>query len=308
MKRRNTTAVVDIRDARSLDDLRRLPRFQRGVLLTGVLPLIVLAGVLVVALYHFHNVLKAPPTVGLPQTAATYNSGALTMRYAHVVGLDRPALLYNGASLLSYAEPSATLTLDGEPQPLWDAYHTVKTNPTTRRVYTTISGDGWQVLQVATLVNDTTVTVAYTFTAHPQPGQTAPAQVTLAMPIYNTANTLWYQPTTTQGATFQAQLEPLAPANAATLVGGPAPQSLGTLTLTLRGPGVGADALSLGALHTIPLANGAQGSWATSLTTRLTITHPPANQPVALGTETITFQPASSIPTGAPLPITTPTS
>ncbi|MEO7003246.1 MAG: hypothetical protein ABI068_15640 [Ktedonobacterales bacterium] len=310
MKRRDSV-TLDLRDARSLDDLRRLPRFQRGVLVKGALPLILLVSVLAVAAYHFHNILKTPPTVGVLQTAATYNSGGLTMRYAHTEGLDRPGMLYDGWSLLSYAEPSSTLTLDGETQPLWNAYHGVKSNPAARQLYTTISGDGWQLLQVATLVNDATVTVAYTFIAQPQAGQASPAQVTLSMPIYATTstatNTLWYQPII-QDATFQAQLVPVAPANAAMLASGPAPQSVGTLTLALSGPGVAAGALTLGALHTIPLANGAQGNWATALTTRLTLAHPPADQPVALGTETITFQPANASSTGGPLPIVTPAS
>jgi hypothetical protein len=149
------------------------------------------------------------------------------------------------------------------------------------QVFSTISGPGWQVIQIATLVDAHTVTVQYQFVARNQ-GLAVPQTITLS--ILHTHSSL-YQPAL-HGATLTAGVLPGA---VSSLDGGAAPAPMGALTFAVSGPSAGANPITVNNVTSAVGPNGATRSVANSFTTTYALSNPIVDKLTALATETITY-------------------
>jgi len=222
--------------------------------------------------------------------------GPLGFDFVENAGTNRPAISYNGTDVLAYVDWNSSIAVDGHVANLWDNFHGYdfdRTNPDARQFFSTTSNDGWQVVEVVTLVDTHTVTVQYAFVARPV-GAAEPHQVTLS--ISHLHRTL-YQPTI-QGNTLTAEV---LPAYFQSVSFGHTPSPIGTLRVAVSGPRAPVGkAISLDDLHGTVDAHGAQYGLANSFTTTYSITNPQVNRLVPLGTETVTF--TTAIAAGTPIP------
>ena len=273
----------------------RLNRFVKQV----ITPVVLLAGLLVLVLVHFHGVLNiTTANNNLYKGITAYSAGPLEMSFQHNAGTDRPAILYDNVSLLSFVDWNSTITVDGQVQNLWDNFHGYDQDDTKHQVFATTSGYGWQLVEIISLVNAHTVSVQYEFLAQHQ-GNAEPHHVVLS--IVHLHKT-WYQPKA-NGNSFTAQE---LPGSVSSISGTSQPHALGTLTLTVAGPHVATSPISVDDERGFAQPNGTVLSLATSMTTTYTIDNPQVDRLTPLGTETITF--ANSQAAGTPLPaIGTPT-
>lgn len=273
----------------------RLNRFVRKV----ITPVVLLAGLLMLVLLHFHGVLSVTTADNnLYRGITVYSAGQLEVSFQHNAGADRPAVLYGNISLLSYVDWNSTISVDGQVQSLWNNYHGYDQDDTKHQIFATTSGYGWQVIEVISLVNAHTVTVQYQFMAQHQ-GTAEPHHVVLNIVHVHRS---WYQPRV-NGTTFTAQELPgyLSDISSTTR-----PHPIGTLTVSVAGPHLAATPIAIDDAHGYAQPSGAVLSLATSMTTSYTIDNPPVDRLTPLGTETITF--ANSEAAGTPLPaIGTPT-
>lgn len=283
----------------------------------SITPLVLLAGLLLLALYHFNVVLNTTQTQNdLLQGVTAMSQGRLEVDFQRDGGVDRPAMIYDSLPLISYADVDSTISVDGHVQNLWNNLHGYSFDASHHQIFATTSGTGWQVTQVVQLVNDHTITVTYQFTARPV-GLTSPHRVALdiAHQHINTMITdstvphdtaLWYYPTI-QGATFTAEELPLLVQNPRTPYDPNAPQSfapLGLTTVRVSGPTLASAPI------TVDDASGAvvgtqQESWASQITTHYVLTNPIVDRFVTLGTETISFKPFTGnagTPVALPIP------
>lgn len=260
-----------------------------------ITPLVLLAGLLILAIFHFRGVLgvtTAQNNLYLGVTA--YSSGAYGISFQHNAGTDRPAILYGNINVLNYADWNSTISVDGQVQNLWDNFHGYSADDTKHQVFATTSGYGWQVVEVVTLVDSHTVTVQYNFMATHQ-GTAEPHQVVLTIAHLHKT---WYQPVV-QGNTFSAEVLPsyLSSITSTTTV----PHAIGTVHVSVSGPAVPAtNAVSIDDLRGYTGNSTAEQFLASSMTTTFTIDNPQVDRLVPLGTETVTF--SSALPTGTPFP------
>lgn len=273
----------------------RLNRFLKQV----ITPVVLLVGLLMLVLLHFRGVLSITQADNnLYKGITAYSAGPLEMSFQHNAGTDRPAILYDNVSLLSFVDWNSTITVDGQVQNLWDNFHGYDQDDTKHQVFATTSGYGWQLVEIVSLVNAHTVTVQYDFMAQHQ-GDAEPHHVVLNIVHLHKS---WYQPQV-NGNTFTAQELPGYLSNLSSTT---RPHPIGTLTVTVAGDHVAASPLSIDDEHGYAQPNGAVLSLATSMTTSYTIDNPQVDRLTPLGTETITF--ANSEAAGTPLPaIGTPT-
>lgn len=260
-----------------------------------ITPVVLLAGLLILVIFHFRGVLAITTSQNdLYHGVTSYSAGSLQATFQQNAGTDRPIVSYGSVGLLSYVDWNSTITVDGQVENLWDNYHGYSTDATKHQVFATTTGYGWQVIEIVTLVDRHTVTVQYDFMATHQ-GTASPRHAVLA--IVHTHRT-WYQPAV-RGNTFTTQVLPgyLSGIESSTAL----PHALGTLTLTLTGPDVPTtNAISIDDLRGYAISGTAEVSLASSMTTTYVIDNPQVDRLTPLGTETITFQ--TSVPTGTPIP------
>ncbi len=279
----------------------RLYRF----IVKNVTPIVLLVGLLALALYHFNAVLHLTQNdQNLFQGVLALSQGRLEMDFQRDGGIDRPAILDNGLTLISYADENSTISVDGHVENLWDNLHGYSVDQAHNELFSTTSGTGWQVTQTVHVVNDHTVAITYQFTAR-YVNSAYPHHITLNIAHVHTANQPinWFNPVL-KGKTFTAEELPLLIQNPRTAYDPNAPQTFppsGYTTLTIAGPAVPNNAISIDDLSS-GLVGSQQESWASKLTTTYTLNNPMVDQFVTLGTETISFQP----PTHTGTPITLP--
>lgn len=273
-----------------LPDNIRLNRF----VLRAITPVVLLAGLLLLVLYHFHGVLQVTQAQDNAFRGVTaMSSGPLQITFLRDSGAERPLVQWNGYDLMTYADWSSTIAVDGHITALWNTPHGYTFDQATRRIYATSSGDGWQVIATITLPDSQHVRVDYQFVALSS-APTQPHEVVLTI-LHQ--RVFWYQPGVT-GSTFRAQVPALSGAAA---LAGQASAPIGTLTLTATGPAV--DGMALGDVRAVVAPSGARQQWASSLTTTYRLTNPLADRLTPLGAETLTFAPTA---TGAGTPVAAP--
>jgi hypothetical protein len=273
----------------------RLTRLLRTV----ITPVVLLAGLLILAVVHFQGVLKVTTSQSdLYHGLTAYSVGPMDASFQHNAGTDRPAIAYGGASLLSYVDWNSTISIDGHVTNLWDNFHGYSQDNTKRQIFATTSGYGWQVVEIITVVNPHTVSVEYDFVALHE-GTAEPQHVAL---MINHTHKTWYQPTV-NGNTFTAQV---LSGSVSDISPGTHLHGIGTLTLALAGAYVPQNAVSIADQQSTFGPNGTEQSLATTVTTMYAINSPQVDRLVPLGTETITFSTQS--PTGTPIaaPVATP--
>ncbi|MFI5273366.1 MAG: hypothetical protein ACHQ4H_10090 [Ktedonobacterales bacterium] len=269
-----------------------------------ITPVVLLAGLLVLAFFNFQGVLATTSIQdNLFRGQIAYSSGPLQFTFQQLAGTDRPALSYDGAPFLTYVDWSSTISIDGHVQNLWDNYHGYdydRKNPDNKQFFATSSGTGWQVVEVVSLLNAHTVTVHYDFVARTANGVEYPHSITLS--IEHVHRTL-YEPAI-RGNTLVADVLPGFLQNANS---GSTPHSSGTLTFQVSGPELGAQPIALDAVRGNAGPDGVVRTLADSFTTTYTLQSPQVNRLTPLGTETIIFTPSVSAGTPVGAPVETPT-
>lgn len=270
------------------------------LLLTKYLtPVVLLGGLLFLALIHYQGVLKVTTiSNSLYHGITAYSSGPLQTTFQYNSGIDRPRISYNAVTLLTYAEWNSSISVDGNVQNLWDNSHGYDQDTQKNQVFSTISGQGWELQQIVTLVNAHTVTVHYDFTA------TKVGFAKLHDVVLNIVHThaSWSSPTIHDN-TFIAGVQP----DSISKLDQPLPKPIGTISVTVDGPGAASSPITINDLFSNVSSNGTTQSVATSMTTSYHLTNPDVNKLTPLGTETITF--STSAPNGTPFPgVPSPTS
>jgi hypothetical protein len=268
-----------------------------------VTPVVLLLGLLLLAFFNFQGVLaNTTQQDNLYRGQIAYSSGPLQFTFQQLSGTDRPALSYDGLSFLSYVDWSSTIAIDGHVQNLWDNNHGYdydRKNPDKKQFFATSTGNGWQVIEVVTLLNSHTITVHYDFVALPQDGA-YPHSVTLS--IEHVHRTL-YAPAI-RGNTLIADV---LPGYLQTTSSDKTPHSVGTLTFEISGPALAKDPITLDAVRGNAGPDGVLRSLTDSFTTTYTLNNPEVNRMMPLGTETIVFTSSSGAGTPVAAPIATPT-
>lgn len=279
--------------SRALTEHRGVTPRVRALLRLYLTPLVLVAGLVILVFYHFHGVLKLTTSQDASfHGLVTYSQGPMALRFNQNGGSDRPYVMYANNNLITYTEWNSLISVDGVTQELWNSDHGYSADINKRQVYNTMSGTGWQIVQVVTLVNDHTVQVAWSAVARGDTGNPPPTNIELN--FYHTHSD-WLNPTV-NGSTFTAQVAPFAT--------GQTPQqasSIGTIHVSLSGPAVTAQSIQLTDVRSA-VTNGGTYTWSNQFMTRYTLTNPAANQLLPLATETITFQPKAGAASIAPVP------
>lgn len=266
-----------------------------------ITPVGLLAGLLILAIFHFRGVLAVTTAQNnLYHGVTAYSAGAYGVSFQNNAGADRPAILYGNVNLLSYADWNSTISVDGQVQNLWDNFHGYNSDDTKREIFATTSGYGWQVIEVVTLVNSHTVTVQYNFMAAHQ-GTAEPHHVVLSITHLHKT---WYQPAV-HGDTFTAEVLPgyLSAIDSTSSI----PHAIGTVTLAVNGPDVPAThAISIDDLQGYAVSGTTERFLASSMTTTYTVDNPQVDRLITLGTETVTFSTDLAVGTPIPAPVATP--
>ena len=273
-----------------------------------ITPVVLLVGLLLLALYHFNAVLHLTQNdQNLFQGVMALSQGRLEMDFQRDGGIDRPAIVDNGLTLISYADWDSTISVDGHVENLWNNLHGYSVDQARNELFSTTSGNGWQVTQTIQVVNDHTVAITYQFTAR-YVNSAYPHHITLNIAHVHMANQPmnWFNPAL-KGNTFTAEELPLLVQNPRAAYSPNQPETFppsGYTTLTIAGPAVPNNAISIDDLSS-GLVGGQQESWASKLTTTYTLDNPTADQFVTLGTETISFKPVTNAGTPITLPLPT---
>ncbi|MGH2514700.1 MAG: hypothetical protein ACRDHP_03510 [Ktedonobacterales bacterium] len=266
-----------------------------------ITPAVLLAGLLILAVFHFRGVLAVTTAqTNLYHGVTAYSAGATGVNFQNNAGTDRPAITYGGVNLLSYVDWNSTISIDGQVQNLWDNYHGYSSDDTKRQIFATTSGYGWQVVEVVTLVSSHTVTVRYDFTAQ-HVGTAEPHHVILNIAHLHKT---WFQPAI-HGNTFTAGVLPgyLSAIDSTTSV----PHAIGTVTVAVSGPAVpAANAITMNDLQGYAVSGASELFLASSMTTTYTVDNPQVDRLITLGTETVTFSSAVPAGTAIPAPVSTP--
>lgn len=248
-------------------------------------PAVLVLGVLLLIFFNFNSVRKAGQVTNAAfQGDVTFSHGAFSYSFQETSGINRPILSYAGQDLLSYAEWSSTYSINGQVQELWNTYHGYDSDLAKRQVYSTASGDGWQLTEIVTLVDSHTVTVTFDF--HASSTSFAPITYIFDIAHVTVLSHEWYNYHTGEG-TFTAQV--------ISGQGVPTgqPRSLGTLTLTATGDAVPTPAIIMPGTTPVGSRTGSIGL-AKAFFTQYTVTNPSPGQLITLGTETLTFSPYQS--------------
>lgn len=265
-----------------------------------ITPTVLVLGVLFLIFYNFNSLAKTvTATDNHFNGNIAFSQNAFAFRFQENAGIDRPVLRNSEQDLLSYSEWSSTVSVDGNVQELWNNYHGYDIDEAKHQIYNTITNDGWQLIEIVTLVNDHTVTVTFNFDARPAtlPGPAhyvfdiahVTASSHVSVPSYE-----WYNYQTTNGA-FTAQV-----IHGGWSPGASNPDIFGTISLSATGAAVPTPAIQvkndtaiIGSNDTINLAH--------TFYTEYTVDNPSPFRMITLGTETLMFRPGSTVP-GAPVP------
>lgn len=264
-------------------------------------PVVLLVGLLLLAAVHFRGVLAITTAqTDLYRGVSAYSSGPFQLSFQQNAGTQRPAVVFENAEILNYAEWSSTISVDGHVTNLWDNAHGYSADSSHRQVFSTISGPGWQVVEVAQLVDAHTITVQFEFVARNQ-GTAAPHNVTLS--ILHVHRSL-YQPTL-HGDRLTADV---LPSPVTSLDGGAALASVGSLTFAVSGSAATGNDITLNNVVSAAGPNGASRAVTDSFTTTYSLSNPTVDKLTTLATETITFngQAQPGQPAGVPVPLATP--
>ena len=283
----------------------------------NITPVVLLAGLLLLALYHFNVVLSTTQTQNdLVQGITAMSQNRLEVDFQRDAGVNRPEMIYDSLPLISYTDMDSTISVDGHVQNLWNSLHGYSYDARHNQIFATTSGNGWQVTQVVRLVNAHTMIVTYQFTARPV-GTASPHRVALDIAHVHVDTTVvdtptprdtavWYYPTV-HGATFTAEELPLLLQNPRAPYDPNAPQRfapLGQTMVQVSGPALASTPITIDDAASAVVGRQ-QEWWASQLTTHYALTNPTINQFILLGTETITFKPFSGnagTPVALPLP------
>lgn len=261
----------------------------------AITPVVLLGGLLLLVVFHFNGVLKVTEAQDNQfHGVIAMSNGPLQVTFQRDSGTARPQLDWNGHDLITYADWSSTVSIDGQVAELWNNSHGYTYDQTTHRLFATTSGDGWQVIEVMTLVDSQHATVAYSFVARHE-ALTAPHSVTLAIQHFHT---FWYRPQVT-GNRFHALVLP----DSGTGVSQPS-APIGTLTVEVAGPALAPDGAQVGNVRSIVGPDGQRQDYASQLTTTYQLTDPLVDKLTPLGTETLTFSPGgveAGTPVAAPV-------
>jgi hypothetical protein len=292
--------TTQAKQAKQATAQRRTVQFYRAIA-RAVTPAVLIAGLLVLAVYHFHGVLQiTQASDNLYRGIYAFSQDKFEVDFQRDAGLDRPDILYDRFELMSFSDWDTVISVDGHTQELWNSYHGYSVDTQKRQVFASASGYGWQLTEVVTLVDDHTVTVTYQLTAR-HLGTAAPQQVMLQV-VHQHAGYLdngppqpksvfWYDPKV-QGNTFTGEELPLAaqdpvahPATGPTYTAYP----FGVTTLQISGPFVASTPITLHNYGSAVVQGGQSEAWAGSLATHYAISNPPVDTLTTLGTETISF-------------------
>lgn len=282
--------------ARVFSEHRAFTPRLRALLKLYITPLVLIAGVIVLMFYHFRGVLKLTATQDIAfHGLIAYSQGPLSMSFAQNAGIQRPYILYNNKNLLTYSDWDSIVSVDGVTQSLWNSTHGYSSDDAKRQIFSTSTGQNWQVVEVATLVDQRTVRVTFSFVSRATLGNPPGSQFEIDLAHQHTA---WYNPAIS-GNTFTADVVNQTSGQIQNQL---EPTPDGVIHVTLSGPAVTSGALQLGALKTVAGPKGLV-TLTSQFMTRYTLTNPPANVLIPLATETITFTPGQSTPIGpAPTP------
>jgi len=258
-------------------------------------PAVLVLGVLLLIYFNFNSVLKASQLSddqfhGL----VAFNQGNFAYRFQENAGIDRPALRYAGINILSYSEWSSIVSIDGGVQELWNNYHGYDVDQNKRQLYSTISGDGWQLFEIVSLVNDHTVTVAFNFTTRPA-SLPSPVRYVFDIAHVSSPDHGWYNiRITNKDFTAQVIQGSGVPTRTSML------RSNGTLSFSATGPALYTPAITL--KNSTTVADGRSTlTLGQAFYTEYQVTNPTPFRIITLGTETLTFLPSSTSPS-APAP------
>ncbi len=280
--RMDTTSLLARVKRTTLIDVRKL-----------VVPLILLVGLITLAVFHFNTVLKtAQASDAAANGAMSCARGGLQLVFRRDDGTDRPGILYNGAPVLSYADWSSTISVNGASEELWNHFHGYSYDTAHCTIYSTTTGTGWQLVAVISLVDDHTVQVAYHFAARPSSGPTIDQ---MELRVLHAAP-LWLAPTVKDNTLTGSIL----PATVHKIDRRSPPAAIATLKLNESGNDVPNNAIELGGYHTLVDETGVNLSWASSAVTAYRLTSPDADHLIELGVERITVQPSDAAASGTP--------
>jgi hypothetical protein len=270
-----------------------------------ITPAVLLLGLLVLAVFHFHGVLANTESIdNIYHGEQAYSDGPMSYTFQLLAGTDRPNINYNGINLLTYVDWSSTMSIDGHISNLWDNFHGYdydRQNPNDTEFFSTTTGTGWQVIEVVKLTSNHSVTVTYYMVAR---AETVAEPHHVILTIEHLHESL-YQPTI-NGNVLTAGI---ISHEMTSVTSGDTPSPLGTLTVSVSGPAVPVGSIVLDTARANQNANGATPVLTDTFATSYVIQNPDVNRMTPLGTETISFTPTASpgTPVSAPLPLQTPT-
>ena len=270
-----------------------------------ITPAVLLLGLLVLAVFHFNGVLANTQSIdNIFHGVQAYSDGPMSYTFQELAGTDRPDIDYDGFSVLTYVDWSSTMSIDGHVTNLWDNFHGYdydRQNTGDTQFFSTTSGTGWQLIEVAKLTSNHSVTVSYSIVARTET-LAEPHHVILT--IEHVHQSL-YQPTISGNVITAGVL----PHEMSSVTSGDTPTPLGTLTVSVHGPAVPAGSIVLDTLRANQNATGANPVLTDTFATTYVIQNPDVNRMTPLGTETISFTPrvSAGTPVSAPVPLLTPT-
>lgn len=273
-----------------------------------ITPAVLLLGLLILVIYNFNGVLKTAQTQDNQyHNQVVYSQQSMTSTFKPLEGASRPDVSYGGNELLSYNEWSSTIAVDGNVQELWNNDHGYSFDATKRQVFNTITGDGWQLIEVVTLQDSNTESVSLSFVDRPA---TPSAPNHFVIDIAH-VHSFWYNPQI-QGNAFTAQVVEGNPAQFQSMISQSQASTnpVGSISLNVAGAAGGPVAQPQIILEHYNSTQSQAGSspWSQGFITEYTIDNPGANEMIPMGTETLTFHPVAKdagAPVGGPVALPT---
>lgn len=258
-----------------------------------ITPVVLVAGLLLLILLHFRGVLATTISQDdLYHGQRSFSVGNLQETFMVNAGTDRPGVSWGNSTVLAWVEWSSTISVDGNVSNLWDNFHGYDYDAAKRQVFSTVSGRGWQLIEIVTLVDAHTLTVNYQFVAR-NSGTAEPHHVVIAIEHYHKA---LYQPTVAGTSLTAGVLS----GSISSFTSGMTVHALGTLTLAVSSAQLAPNGISIDDLHGNVTASGTELATATAFTTTYTIDNPTVDKLIPLGTETLTYVSALGAPTPIP--------
>lgn len=261
----------------------------RGFSVIKVLtPCILLVGLVFFAVHSFNNVfVNMQRQDDQFHNLFAFRQGPFGATFNHAAGADRPGIFYYNDSLLSYAEWSSTVTINGEEQELWNTDHSYRIDEKKHTIYNTIRGDTWQLIQKITLVNNHTTAVTFSMIAHLQASSGSNTQHFVFAIVHS--HNFWLEQQHRSNS-FICQVMLGDPETLQRTLEKDRPILLGTLALSLQSTLPQAPSLLITDAHSV-IGPHQSWQWNRLLTTEYVVNNPLPLHEIDLGTETITFQP-----------------